>query len=152
MKNNSIKKTLSLVLAFVLIAALALTGCSGTPAETTAPAETTEAPQSAGQATVLGEGAKVFELTIVDKDGNTHLYEIHTDEEMVGYALLANELIEGEEGPYGMYIKSVLGQVLDYDKDGMYWSFYVNGEYALTGVDQTPITEGESYQLRAEAA
>ena len=146
MKNNSIKKTLSLVLAFVLIAALALTGCSGTPAETT------EAPQSAGQATVLGEGAKVFELTIVDKEGNTHLYEIHTDEEMVGYALLANELIEGEEGPYGMYIKSVLGQVLDYDKDGMYWSFYVNGEYALTGVDQTPITEGESYQLRAEAA
>lgn len=146
MKNNSMKKLLSLVLAFVLTAALALTGCSGTPAETT------EAPQAAGQATVLGEGAKSFELTIVDKEGNTHLYLIHTDEEMVGSALIAHELIEGEEGPYGLYIKSVLGQVLDYETDGMYWSFYINGEYALTGVDQTPINEGESYQLRAEAA
>ena len=146
MKNNSIRKTLSLVLAFVLIAAAALAGCSGKPAETT------EAPQSAGQATVLGEGAKVFQLTIVDKEGVTHLYEIHTDEEMVGYALIEHELIEGEEGPYGMYIKSVLGQTLDYETDGMYWAFYVGGEYALTGVDQTPVTEGESYQLKAEAA
>ena len=146
MKNNSIKKLLALVLAFVLTAAAALTGCSTTPTETT------EAPQSAAEAAVLGEGAKVFELTIVDKEGNTHLYEIHTDEEMVGYALMANELIEGEEGPYGMYIKSVLGQVLDYETDGMYWAFYIGGEYALTGVDQTPITEGDSYMLKAEAA
>ena len=146
MKNNSIRKTLSLVLAFVLIAAAALAGCSGTPAETP------EAPQAAGPATVLGEGSKSFELTIVDKEGVTHLYEIHTDEEMVGYALIEHELIEGEDGPYGMYIKSVLGQTLDYETDGMYWSFYVGGEYALTGVDQTPITEGESYLLKAEAA
>ncbi len=146
MKNNSIRKTLSLVLVFVLIAALALTGCSGTPAETT------EAPAETAPVTVLGEGSKSFELTIVDKEGAEHLYLIHTDEEMVGFALIAHELIEGEEGPYGMYIKSVLGQVLDYDADGMYWSFYINGEYALTGVDQTPITEGESYQLKAEAA
>ncbi|MBE6949756.1 MAG: DUF4430 domain-containing protein [Ruminococcaceae bacterium] len=147
MKNNSMRKLLSLVLVFVLIAALALTGCSGKPAETTAPPE-----QPAEQATVLGEGSKSFNLTIVDKEGNEHLYEIHTDEEMVGYALIAHELIEGEEGPYGMYIKSVLGQVLDYDTDGMYWSFYVGSEYAMTGVDQTPITEGEHYQLKAEAA
>ena len=146
MKNHSTKKLLSLVLAFVLTAALALTGCSGTPAETTAPMAKTQ------PATVLGEGSKSFDLTIVDKEGVTHLYEIHTDEEFVGFALIAHELIEGEEGPYGMYIKSVLGQVLDYETDGMYWSFYVGSEYALTGVDLTPITEGGSYMLKAEAA
>ena len=146
MKNHSIKKTLSLVLVFVLIAAAALTGCSGAPAETTAP------PAETVPVTVLGEGSKSFELTIADKEGTEHHYLIHTDEEMVGFALIAHELIEGEEGPYGMYIKSVLGQVLDYDTDGMYWSFYINGEYALTGVDQTPITEGEAYLLKAEAA
>ena len=145
MKNHSMKKLLSLVLAFVLTAALALTGCSGTPAETTEP------PAETVPVTVLGEGANSFELTIVDKEGTTHLYEIHTDEEMVGYAMIAHELIEGEEGPYGMYIKSVLGQVLDYDVDQMYWAFYVNGEYAMTGVDMTPVTEGTSYMLKAEA-
>ena len=146
MKNHSIKKTLSLVLVFVLIAAAALTGCSGAPAETTAP------PAEPQPFTILGEGSKSFELTIVDKEGTEHLYLIHTDEEMVGFALIAHELIEGEEGPYGMYIKSVLGQKLDYETDKMYWSFYVNGEYAMTGVDQTPILEGEQYMLKAEAA
>lgn len=147
MKNNSISiRLLSLVLVFVLTAALALTGCSD------APAETTEAPQSAGAVTELGEGAKAFELTIVDKEGVNHPYLIHTDEEFVGFALIAHELIEGEQGPYGMYIKSVLGQVLDYDTDKMYWAFYVGSDYALTGVDMTPITEGEHYQLRAESA
>ena len=146
MKNNSIKKTLSLVLVFVLIAAAALTGCSGAPAETTAP------PAETRPVTTMGEGSKSFELTIVDKEGAEHLYLIRTDAEMVGQALLDLQLIDGEEGPYGLYIKSVLGQVLDYETDGMYWGFYVNGEYALTGVDQTPITAGDAYQLKAEAA
>ena len=146
MKNNSKTRMLSLVLVFVLIAAAALTGCSGKPAETTG------APEPAGQTTVLGEGSKTMDFTVVDKEGITHLYTIHTDAETVGQALLDLELIDGEEGPYGLYIKSVLGQVLDYETDGMYWGFYVNGDYALTGVDQTPITEGDTYLLKADAA
>ena len=149
MKQNSMNKMLSLVLVFVLLAAAALTGCSGAPTESTAPTETT-AP--IGTITVLGEGSKAFNLSIVDKDGAEHLYEIHTDEEFVGFALIAHELIEGEEGPYGMYIKSVLGQVLDYETDRMYWAFYIEGEYAMTGVDLTPVIEGGSYMLKAESA
>lgn len=149
MKQSSMKTMLSLVLVFVLLAAAALTGCSGAPAETTEPPETISTPTDV---TVLGEGSKSFDLTIVDKEGVSHLYQIHTDEEYVGFALIAHELIEGEEGPYGLYIKSVLGQVLDYETDGMYWSFYVGGEYAMTGVDLTPVTEGEHYMLKAESA
>ena len=156
MKKNSNRKLLSLILVLVLTAAAALTGCSGAPTETTTePVQTstpTEAPQPGGAATELGEGSKSFDFTIVDKEGNTHLYVIRTDAEMVGQALLEQELIAGEDGPYGMYIKSVLGQVLDYETDGMYWGFYVNGEYAMLGVDQTPITEGESYMIKAESA
>ena len=146
MKNNSIKKLLALVLAFVLTAAAALSGCSTTPAETTAP------PADTQPVTEVGEGAANFELTIVDKDGVTHLYRVHTNVGMVGEALTEVGLIDGEQGPYGMYIKSVLGQVLDYETDGMYWSFYVNGEYAQTGVDQIPVEHDGKYMLKAEAA
>ena len=146
MKNHSIKKTLSLVLVFVLIAAAALTGCSGAPAQTTAP------PTETVPVTEVGEGAASFELTVVDKDGVTHRYLVHTNVDTVGAALSEAGLIEGEEGPYGMYIKSVLGQVLDYETDGMYWGFYVNGEYALTGVDQTPVEHDGNYMLKADAA
>ena len=153
MKNNSIKKLLALVLAFVLTAAAALTGCSTTPAETTAPpAETTEAPAETQPVTELGEGASNFGLTIVDKEGVTHLYRVHTNVGMMGEALTEVDLIDGEQGQYGMYIKSVLGQVLDYETDGMYWAFYVNGEYAMTGVDQTPVEHDAQYMLKAEAA
>jgi hypothetical protein len=146
MKHHNAKKLLALVLSFVLIAAAALTGCSG------APTETTGATGQVTNTTELGEGSKTFELTIEDKEGVIHSYRIHTDEEMVGFALIAHELIEGEQGQYGMYIKSVLGQTLDYETDGMYWAFYVNGEYALTGVDQTPIQADTAYLLKAEAA
>ena len=145
MKNNA-KKFLSLLLVFVLMAAAALTGCSG------APAETTEAPKPELAVTVLGQGQKSFELTVVDKEGITHPYKIHTDAETVGEALVELELIAGEQGPYGLYIKSVLGQTLDYETDGMYWGFYVGGEYGMVGVDLTPIEEGMVYMLRADAA
>ena len=146
MKKHNAKNLLALVLAFVLIAAAALTGCSGPPTETTQPLG------QVTNTTELGEGSKSFELTIEDKEGILHSYRIHTDEEMVGFALIEHELIEGEQGQYGMYIKSVLGQTLDYETDGMYWAFYVNGEYALTGVDQTPIQADTAYLLKAEAA
>jgi hypothetical protein len=141
MKNNGTKKLLALVLVFVLTAAAALTGCGTTPAETTAP------PAENLDITVLGEGAKSFELTIVDKEGVSHLYQIHTDEEMVGFALIKHELIEGEEGPYGMYIHSVEGEKAVYEEDNAYWAFYVGEDYANQGIDQTPIHNNTVYKL-----
>ena len=36
------------------------------------------------------------------------------------------------------------------DKDGKYWAFYVNGEYASAGVDATDITEGATYAFKVE--
>ena len=146
MKKHNANKLLALVLSFVLIAAAALTGCSGTPTETTAPT----APD--GAVTELGEGSKTFELTVEDKEGVIHSYRIHTDEEMVGFALIEHELIEGEQGQYGMYIKSVLGQVLAYETDGLYWAFYVGDQYSMIGVDQTPVEHEAQYMLKAEAA
>ena len=70
----------------------------------------------------------------------------------VGAALQELELIDGEEGQYGLYVTTVNGITVDYDKDGMYWAFYVNDEYAQTGVDATEIKEGDSYALKAEKA
>ena len=86
----------------------------------------------------------------MDKDGNETQFEIHTDKETVGEALAELGLIAGEESEYGLFVKSVNGITADYDKDGVYWAFYVNGEYASSGVDTTPIAEGESYSFKVE--
>ena len=38
----------------------------------------------------------------------------------------------------------------DYDVDGTYWAFYINGAYAMSGVDSTEIVAGETYTFKVE--
>jgi hypothetical protein len=143
------KKALSCILCIVLIVAMALctTACNGNTKK--------QAAQENGVAVmtngaVLGEGGNQFTFTVVDKDGNEVTGEIHTDETMVGEALMKLGVIEGEEGQYGLYVKRVNGILADFDVDGTYWAFYINGEYAMTGVDVTEITAGSSYAFKVE--
>ena len=102
------------------------------------------------QVTILGEGATQFAFTVIDKDGNETAFEIHTDKEIVGEALLDLGLIAGDDGAYGLYVKTVNGITADYDTDQTYWAFYVDGEYATSGVDTTPIEEGKTYTFKVE--
>ena len=104
------------------------------------------------EAVVLGEGNTVFLFTVVDGEGNESLFEIHTDKEIVGEALAELGLIQGEESEYGLFVKTVNGITADYETDGTYWAFYINGSYAMSGVDTTPITEGEAYMFKVEKA
>lgn len=96
--------------------------------------------------TTLGEGAKTM-VVEVKAEGKTVTFTVKTDKDTVGAALLEQNLIEGEESAYGLYVKKVNGMLADYDVDQTYWSFSVNGEYATAGVDTTTITEGVTYQL-----
>ena len=94
----------------------------------------------------FGDGAKT--LTVVVKaEENSITFTVKTDQDTVGAALLEHELIAGEEGAYGLYVKVVNGITADYDVDQSYWAFYVDGEYAMTGVDSTVIDEGAIYTL-----
>ena len=162
MTTRSNKKLLSFILCMVLIVAATLftNGCngstgnavsSGTEAENAsvqADSGSSTESDGASDVSVLGEGSTKFAFTVTDQDGNETGFEIHTDKETVGEALLEVGLIEGEESEYGLYVKTVNGITADYDKDGVYWAFYVNGEYAQSGVDSTTITEGETYSFK----
>ena len=151
MQKTTFKKVLSLLIAVVLIAAMALlaTGCDGnktTDTSSTTPTSSVEAAQT----TTLGEGATSFDFVVEGLDGKQKSFVIKTDKATVGEALLDVELIAGEDSEYGLYVKTVDGTTLDYNKDGKYWSFYVNGRYATAGVDSTQITAGETYMFKAE--
>ncbi len=100
----------------------------------------------------VGEGATEFTMEIVDQDGGETRLTVLTDEGTVGSALLEYGLIAGEDGDYGLYVKTVNGITADYDKDGVYWAFYIDGEYASTGVDATDVTAGAVYAFKAEKA
>lgn len=146
MSKNSRKKLLSILLCIALIAAMALctAGCGSKDAP-----ETTVSAGAAG-ATSVGEGQTVFRFTVVDADGKETAFDVHTDETTVGAALLALGLIDGDDSEYGLYVKTVNGLTVDYDKDGKYWAFYVDGEYAATGVDSTDIAAGSTYTFKVE--
>lgn len=61
--------------------------------------------------------------------------------------LLAEGLIAGDESDYGLYVTSVNGITADWATENAYWAFYINGEYAQTGVDSTEIVAGTTYEL-----
>lgn len=138
MNKNSMKKMLSVIGVFVLIAAMALnfTGCGSKPTQTQ-PAE---------------GSLRSFRFVVVDGSGKETSQDIQTTCTTVGDALLEKGYISGEDGPYGLYIKTVNGITADYDTDGTYWGFYINDEYAATGVDVTEIEEGATYTLKVEGA
>ena len=98
----------------------------------------------------LGEGNTEFTLTVTDTEGAESSFTIYTDKENVGDALTEIGIIAGEEGDYGLYVKTVNGVTADYDVDQTYWAFYINGEYASTGVDATPVTAGDTYSFKVE--
>ena len=141
MNKHSMKKMLRSIVCMVLIAAMAL-ACMGCAKKDESQAGTLDA--SAG-VQELGEGAKTFAFEVEDLEGNKQEFLIHTDADTVGAALVDLELIQGEPGPYGMYVKQVCGITAVYEEDGTYWAFYENGEYGMTGVDETPIDESVTY-------
>lgn len=150
MKKTQIKNLLSFLVCIVLIAAMALfaSGCNDNTATNEVSSGVTQSSDT--QVTELGEGDTEFEFTVVYADGKEIKFNISTNQKTVGEALLEQELIEGEDGPYGLYVKTVNGETHDYDVDGTYWSFYVNGEYATSGVDTTEIESGARYMFKVE--
>lgn len=137
------KKLLSLLLALVLV--FGLIACGNTNAPETVPAtEPTVETNEDTQAEVVGVP---FTVMVTDVDGTETTFEYTSDAATVGEALLAEGLIAGEDSAYGLYITSVNGITADWDTENAYWAFYINGEYAQTGVDATEIVEGAIYSL-----
>ena len=121
------KKLISLLLVMVMV--LGLVAC--------------------GNAEPKATGAS-FTVVVADLEGKETTFEYTSDKATVGEALIAEGLIKGHETEYGLYVDSVNGIALDWEKDGKYWAFYIDSEYAMTGVDATEITEGATYAFKPE--
>ena len=138
-------RTLTVLLAVMVLLVSLLGGC----AKEATPTEAADLTFDTAE-TDFGTGASTFTFEVTNTEGTTKSFTVHTDETVVGKALLDAGLIAGEDSDYGLYVKTVMGITLDYDTDGKYWAFYVDGAYAATGVDQTELTAGSTYAFRAE--
>ena len=125
--------------------AIAMIFCFGACGETEKDVITTTEPIS-----VEPEDGNTFTFEVIDGNGSKSQLPITTDVKILGDALQNLGYIKGEQGPYGLYIKEVNGITADYNIDGTYWAFYINGEMSMKGVDQTEIVDGAIYSFRVE--
>lgn len=95
------------------------------------------------------QGAKAVTITVVDDQGASSDYEVHTDAEYLRQAMEEAEglTFDGAESEYGMMVETVNGVTADYSTDGAYWAFFVDDAYCEYGIDSQPISDGELYRI-----
>lgn len=90
-------------------------------------------------------GSKTVTIEVVAPNySNTH--KIKTDAEFLGDALKEEGIIEGEESQYGLFITSVDSIKAD-DSKQQWWCITKGGADVMTGVDVTPIADGDTFEL-----
>ena len=94
----------------------------------------------------IGTGEKTITVDVLAEE-KTVEFTVHTDKETLGDALLEYELIAGDKGAYGLYVKVVNGIYADYNTTKSYWGINKNGESLMTGVDAEKIADGDNYEF-----
>lgn len=91
-------------------------------------------------------GGKTIAVQVVLLEGEPSDYTIQTDEEYLRGALESIDLIEGSESEYGLFVTTVNGVTVD-DSKQQWWCFTQDGEMLMTGVDTTPIADGDHFEI-----
>ncbi|MCL2080651.1 MAG: DUF4430 domain-containing protein [Oscillospiraceae bacterium] len=92
------------------------------------------------------EGAKTISVSVIVDGRTVRELDIGTDAAYLRQALDEKDLISGEESAYGLLVKTVDGVTAD-DANQEWWSFTKEGEFLMTGVDDTPIEDGDVFEI-----
>ena len=125
MKQTKLLRPLLLVFAVLIAATVLCTACS----------------QAEPQV-----GVKTITVQIIVDGQDTVTKSITTEAEYLREALDGENLLIGEEGPYGLFVKTVNGVTAD-DAKQQWWCFTKGGADLFTGVDTTPIADGDTFEI-----
>ena len=135
MKKNNSKKVIIGAIALVVVCAVLL------------PVYKNFMPKGA-------EGDKTVTVKVVHGDGSEkefsyateNVFEYDTDAEYLGEVLKSEKLVDGEDGEFGMFITTADGEQAD-DSKQQWWCLTKGGEQVNTSADQTPIEDGDTFEL-----
>ena len=99
--------------------------------------ETPETTASAGE-------KQIFTVVVVHQDKSEKIFQYELKEGMLGAFLEEEGVIIGSGD--GMF-HTVDGEKADWNENQSYWAFYVDGQYALKGIYETPMESGKTYKL-----
>ncbi|NLP35437.1 MAG: DUF4430 domain-containing protein [Clostridiales bacterium] len=92
------------------------------------------------------KGSKEVTIEIIIPEEETKEYTLFTDADYLRQALDEEQLIEGSDSEYGFFITGVNGREADGAKEE-WWCITKDGEDVFTGVDETPIQDGDKFEL-----
>ena len=92
------------------------------------------------------EAQKLIWVQVIHKDGSTRDFDLTTTQENLGPALVDGGVVENNQGSYGLYILTADGETADEDNQE-WWCITQGGEQLNTGADQTPIADGDRFEL-----
>lgn len=92
------------------------------------------------------QGEKTITVEVIVGDETTATHTIVTEEEYLRGALDQENMVSGEEGPYGLFLTTVDGVTAD-DTKQEWWCVTKGGAQVDTAVDATPIADGDRYEL-----
>lgn len=91
-------------------------------------------------------GDKTISISIDHKVGEDKTLTIKTDADYLRGALEQEGLVEGTEGDFGLWITAIDGETAD-EANQQWWGYTKSGDYVETGVDQTVIKDGDSFEF-----
>ncbi len=91
-------------------------------------------------------GSKTITIDVVHKDKSVKTFTVKTEREFLGEVLADEKIVEGEEGPYGLFITTADGETAD-KSNQEWWCLTKDGGQVNTSADQTPLANGEKYEL-----
>ena len=92
-------------------------------------------------------GAKTVTVTVVHKDGSEKVFTCPTEEEFLGKVLVNENIVVGNYGEFGLYFDTADGEKADWNVDNGWWQVFIGEEAAITGADQIPIADGDTFKL-----
>lgn len=129
-KTNNKKTIIAVAILLVLVIGAIIAWFALRPAP--------RADAGAGQITVVA--------AVTHGDGSEKEFTIRTDAANLRGALEQENLIQGDESEYGLYVKTVDGETAD-EAQQQWWCFTRGGEMLMTGVDDTEIADGDHYEI-----
>ncbi len=94
-------------------------------------------------------GEKNITVEVTHTDGTVNTFELKTECEFLGQAMMEENLLEGTQEQYGLFVSSVDGEAAD-PAENCWWLYTKSGEYVEYGVDQCVIADGDHYEFYIE--
>ena len=96
---------------------------------------------------IVGEGDNFFLFEVTDDEDMSTFWRVYTNHTTVGEALVELDLVQGEDSDLGFFVTEINGLVADFDHDGAFWAFYIDGDSAMAGIMDTEIEPGTIYRF-----